>query len=95
VRKFETLITINNQLLRTLDVSHPKLEQILAIAAKYDFAAKITGAGGGGCVFVLLPSNFKTMEKYRSLCDALTAAGFSWTQTSVASGTGVDFKMPN
>jgi mevalonate kinase len=87
------LITVNNNLLRTIDVSHPKLEKILTIAANNEFAAKITGAGGGGCVFVLLPSNFKSLAKYKSLCDSFTSAGFNWMQTSVSSGTGVDFKF--
>lgn len=45
---FERLITINNNLLRSLGVSHAKLEQIFTISEQCGFSSKLTGAGGGG-----------------------------------------------
>lgn len=42
------LITINNNLLRALGVSHPVLEEIFAISERLGFSAKLTGAGAGG-----------------------------------------------
>lgn len=42
------LLRINNNLLRSIGVSHPSLEQIFAISERHGFASKLTGAGGGG-----------------------------------------------
>ena len=46
---------MNQSLLSSMGVSHPSLEHIVATATKYGFHAKLTGAGGGGCAFVLIP----------------------------------------
>lgn len=51
---FEDLIDINQVLLNAINVSHPKLEEIVSTSKKYGFHAKLTGAGGGGVAFVLL-----------------------------------------
>ena len=45
---------MNHDLLRAMGVSHPALEAVVARAAEEGFAAKLTGAGGGGCALVLL-----------------------------------------
>lgn len=44
----ERLVSINNNLLRSIGVSHVSLEKIFAIAETNEFAGKLTGAGGGG-----------------------------------------------
>lgn len=46
--KLKRLFVINNNLLRTLGVSHPVLEEIFTISERYGFASKLTGAGIGG-----------------------------------------------
>lgn len=46
--KLKRLFTINNNLLRALDVSHPVLEKIFTISENLGFSAKLTGAGAGG-----------------------------------------------
>lgn len=50
---------MNHNLLCALGVSHPSIDAICAAAQKWGQAAKLTGAGGGGCAIVVLdPGNF-------------------------------------
>ena len=47
----------NHELLRKIGVSHPKLDHLVDVARRAGaLGAKLTGAGGGGCVIVLSPS---------------------------------------
>nr|CAB3264974.1 mevalonate kinase [Phallusia mammillata] len=65
--QFKTLITTNHHLLNAIGVGHPKLDEINEIATNNGFASKLTGAGGGGCMFVYLPSSAsdKNVEKLK------------------------------
>ncbi len=47
------LMNRNNKLLTILGVSHPKLKEMIDAALKHSYGAKITGAGGGGCMIAL------------------------------------------
>ncbi|KTW29918.1 mevalonate kinase [Pneumocystis jirovecii RU7] len=50
-----TLMRINHNLLCALGVGHEKFEKIVKIVNDYDIGwTKLTGAGGGGCVVILL-----------------------------------------
>ena len=49
------LIRYNQTLLDALQVSHPALEDILKTAKDHGLSGKLTGAGGGGFVYILLP----------------------------------------
>ena len=55
--KWGQLIDRNQTLLDTgLGVSHPKLNAVCKLASKYGLHSKLTGAGGGGFAFIILPS---------------------------------------
>ena len=49
-----TLMYQNHELLRKIGVSHPKLDRLVDVARDAGaLGAKLTGAGGGGCIVVL------------------------------------------
>jgi mevalonate kinase len=67
-----TLMNTNHALLDALGVGHPALTRlVLAARSAGAFGAKITGAGGGGCMIALAPSRArgKVAEAIRA-CDA-------------------------
>ncbi|XP_030557704.1 mevalonate kinase [Drosophila novamexicana] len=86
--KLERLFQINNDLLKAIGVSHPKLEQIFTIAFKRGFFSKLTGAGAGGYAIVLLPDNYECNEVYWKLKEELEAAGFG-VHVTTAGGVGL------
>ncbi|XP_068145640.1 mevalonate kinase [Drosophila tropicalis] len=86
--QLERLFQINNDLLKAIGVSHPKLEQIFTIAFKRGFFSKLTGAGAGGYAIVLLPENYQGNEVYWKLKEELEAAGFGLHVTT-AGGEGL------
>ncbi|TMW40020.1 hypothetical protein DOY81_014900 [Sarcophaga bullata] len=86
--KLERLFQINNDLMKAIGVTHPKLEQIFSIAFKRGFFSKLTGAGAGGYVIVLLPENYTSNEVYWKLKEELEAAGFGVFATT-AGGDGL------
>lgn len=51
------LVNINHALLVAIGVSHPALDHIKVIANNNNIAAKILGAGGGGCMMAFIPSS--------------------------------------
>ena len=65
------LMDINHGLLKALGVSTPALDTACSDAlAAGALGAKITGAGGGGCVIALVP------EAAESVCETLTHQGW-------------------
>ncbi len=63
------LLLRNQELLREVDVSHPRLEELLAAAAPAAEGAKLTGAGRGGSI-VALPQPGRELELVRRLARA-------------------------
>jgi mevalonate kinase len=63
---------MNHALLEALGVGHPQLSKIvLAARAEGAFGAKITGAGGGGCMVALCPKHLKQrIANAIEACDA-------------------------
>lgn len=60
--KIQTLVTINQNLLNSIGAGHEAIDDIVKIANEFDLAAKLTGAGGGGTVFILPKPNIKQNE---------------------------------
>uniref|UniRef100_A0AC35U2K7 Mevalonate kinase n=1 Tax=Rhabditophanes sp. KR3021 TaxID=114890 RepID=A0AC35U2K7_9BILA len=57
VQKLSELCRINHDLLNALGVGHKKLEEIRSVVLEqFQMHAKMSGAGGGGSSFILLPS---------------------------------------
>ncbi len=51
------LMSNNHELLRKVGVSHPKLDHLVNVAIQAGaLGAKLTGAGGGGCIIAVCPS---------------------------------------
>ncbi len=63
------LLTRNQELLRGVGVSHPRLEALLAAADPSVLGAKLTGAGGGGSI-VALPKEGREVDLVRRLARA-------------------------
>ncbi len=62
-KEFGELLLKNHELLKKLNISTNKIDKVIDIAKKYSYGAKITGAGGGGCVIILLNDNWKELIK--------------------------------
>lgn len=61
------LMNKNQQLLEKIGVSHSELEKAIKVARKAGaWGAKLTGAGGGGCMIALAPQ-----EKVKAVADAI------------------------
>ncbi len=66
-----SLMLKNHELLRQIGVSTEKIDLLIKEAKKTAYGAKITGAGGGGCIIALVDnSNTKdTLDNLRKISD--------------------------
>jgi mevalonate kinase len=92
-----TMVRTNQHLLSAVGVSHPSLDRICTVVdeiAGDEAAAKLTGAGGGGCAFVVLrpskPGNEHLHALHSRIQRALRAAQHPWTFTCLQSSVGGD-----
>lgn len=54
-KELNTLIDINQNILNAIGVGHESLDKIIDTGKEFSFYSKLTGAGGGGCAFTLIP----------------------------------------
>ena len=45
---------MNQHLLNSIGAGHSSIDKVLAKARRFEFTGKLTGAGGGGTVFIAL-----------------------------------------
>lgn len=55
----QTYLSLNQDLLRNLDLSHSNLDTICSIAKIYGFKGKLTGCGGSYVIILLPPNSLK------------------------------------
>lgn len=90
-KELDTLVAMNNNLLRAIDVSHPQLELIFAAAERHGFKAKLSGAGGGGFAMILLgPESQWAARGYDGLKRDLEGQKFELIETKLG---GIGFQV--
>eukprot|EP00043_Microstomoeca_roanoka_P017466 m.182300 g.182300 ORF g.182300 m.182300 type:complete len:390 (+) comp16639_c7_seq5:85-1254(+) len=89
----ETLITMNHQLLNAIGVGHAVLDEVVSIAHNLGLPAKLTGAGGGGCAFILIRPGLDQETKPR-LFKALETRGLRYWTTKLG-GQGASITLNN
>jgi mevalonate kinase len=87
--RYSLLIDMNQHLLNVLGAGHDSIDQVVRIAKKYGCATKLTGAGGGGCVFILQNPK-STPDEINKLKDELTSSNFNIWPVSLG-GSGLTF----
>lgn len=83
----EELIDMNQHLLNMLGVGHASLDTVVSVARRHHLHAKLTGAGGGGCAFAIIPP-YVAETDVKAAMHELTAVGYDCFQTSLG-GQGV------
>ena len=68
VRELGNKVSENQEYLETIGISNEKLREMIKIGQNKSFGAKITGAGGGGCIYALTDeSNVdETINQFKS-----------------------------
>jgi mevalonate kinase len=82
-KQLEELVDRNHKLLNEIGAGHEKLDLVVEIAKKYGYHAKLTGAGGGGCAYILLEDEDKNRED--DLKRDLSSEGFQCYASGIGS----------
>lgn len=89
----EELIDLNHFQLCALGVSHRSIDQIHELLLMFSLHSKLTGAGGGGCIFALLNPN-KWDDHAKRVIEELTDFGFEVYESALG-GSGVRLCNPD
>jgi mevalonate kinase len=75
LNKLGSLISENQKLLEKINVSTDNLDLLIKEASKTSYGAKITGAGGGGCIISLVDESnaMTTLENLKKISDCFIA----------------------
>ncbi len=75
LNKLGSLISKNQELLEKINVSTDRLDLLIKEASKTSYGAKITGAGGGGCIICLVDesNSMATLENLKKISDCFIA----------------------
>uniref|UniRef100_A0A8D8YGY8 Mevalonate kinase n=1 Tax=Cacopsylla melanoneura TaxID=428564 RepID=A0A8D8YGY8_9HEMI len=93
-QKLEDLIDMNQGLLTSLGVSHPSLNQIIDICKINGLHAKLTGAGGGGYAFAVIPPAFEKQSVDKCV-EELERAKYKVYRDLKLGGPGFELKVEN
>eukprot|EP00977_Amphora_coffeiformis_P013339 scaffold3471_cov175-Amphora_coffeaeformis.AAC.13 len=87
-------VRLNHCLLRTVGVSHPSLDALVQIVSECgNAAAKLTGAGGGGCALVVwsdeeshqqVSQRLQQQTQYTCFSSTVGGQGVQWHEDAVA-----------
>ena len=86
-----TLVRTNQHMLCALGVSHPSLDRICAVVdlvSDGTAAAKLTGAGGGGCAMIVLQPGGESQRTAHKIQDALENKKHDWKYSCLRSSVG-------
>lgn len=84
--RFGTAVILNQGILRTLGVSCAAIDEVVSVASQHQFAAKLTGGGGGGCV-IAIPEDGVWCDA-DALIEELTTRGYQ-AEVIALGGSGV------
>lgn len=83
----QELADMNHNLLKALQVSHPKLDEICAVLTESGLRGKLTGAGGGGYAIAVVPPYLEE-SAVKDLVSKLETEGYEVVLTDLG-GPGV------
>ncbi|TPX57494.1 hypothetical protein SpCBS45565_g08196 [Spizellomyces sp. 'palustris'] len=89
----EELVDMNHCILAACGVSHPSLERIRQLTAKYGLRSKLTGAGGGGYTAIDLIEKVKSelrAESFRCFETSVGGHGVRWASLPLDSKDWMD-----
>ena len=70
------LVDVNQNLLDAIGVGHSTITKAISVCSKHSLHAKLTGAGGGGCVFALIPPSYPEDALNEIMVDLKTETTF-------------------
>eukprot|EP00056_Hartaetosiga_gracilis_P005415 m.84447 g.84447 ORF g.84447 m.84447 type:complete len:394 (+) comp12157_c0_seq1:43-1224(+) len=86
------LVTMNHHLLNAIGVGHRELDKVVNKAALHGFSAKLTGAGGGGCAFILLHRGYDRDALQQLLTNLEQSETVFWHTKLCGPGVALTFK---